>query len=181
MSRWTAPLFIAQMVARAMRVTQVERSLGFRIPAEVIVPSDPAMLDAFNRVLVDEMRLLDIDPNGPPCPICNRPAMTCYCNRPIMDKLCVRCGLPRKVCPCPRTPPPPPPSPLVQVSVTEAARRAALHRDGESIDMRLLEVFERTAGKQLDQSQVPGATLALQQVIKDNPFLLSQLVRGEEQ
>lgn len=178
MSKWTAPLFIAQMVARAMRVTQVERALGFRIPAEVIIPSDPAMLEAFNRVLVDEMRLLDIDPDGPPCPICNRPALTCYCNRPIMDKMCGRCGMPRKICPCPKDGGNRP-LPLVQVSVTEAAQRAGLHRDGESVDMRLLDVFARTAGKDLDASQVPGATLALQRMIEENPFLMAQYMRGE--
>src|SRR3712207_8686918 len=38
---WRAPLFINQMVGRAMRITALERQLDLHLPGTVIVPNEP--------------------------------------------------------------------------------------------------------------------------------------------
>lgn len=175
MSRWTAPLFISQMVARAMRVTMLERELG-RIPAEVIIPGDPAMVKAFREVLVDEMRLLEV--RGEPCPRCARPAGACYCLTPIVDKVCGRCGLPRKICPCPKVPGATPPTPLVQVEVTDVGQRNGLMFDGNDIDLPLLDRYgRRFTGA--DAVHAPMATRRLQEMIEENPYMIAEYLRSQ--
>lgn len=57
---WRAPLFINQMVARSMRITDTERRLGIIIPAAVLIPRDTQIRDAYNRVLVHTMHVLEL-------------------------------------------------------------------------------------------------------------------------
>ena len=97
MSKVSAPLTIEQMIARAMRVTDVERQVG-RIPAYVLMPGDPQLVDAFRQVMVGGMRLLEVD--STPCPRCSRPAESCFCRTAIGDKVCRACGQPHKICVC---------------------------------------------------------------------------------
>lgn len=177
LSSWTAPLFLTQMVARAMRVTPTEREHG-RIPAEVIIPGDPAMVDAFRQVLSEEMRLLEV-PAGD-CPRCKRAAGACYCNTPIVDKMCYVCNLPRKICPCEKVPGGAPPPPAIQVDVTDEAAFTALHRDGEEVNSDLMDLLRREAGIEFDPVHIPGVALLLQKTIKNNPYALGEYMKGRD-
>lgn len=71
---WRAPLFINQMVARAMRITDSERRLGKIIPAAVLIPRDVQIRDAYNRVLVQTMHILELPKV---CATCGQ--MPCVC------------------------------------------------------------------------------------------------------
>lgn len=97
LSKVSAALTIEQMIARAMRVTDVERKVG-RIPAYVLIPGEPHLVDAFRQVMVGGMRLLDVP--STPCPKCGRAAESCFCRTAIGDKVCGSCGMPHKVCQC---------------------------------------------------------------------------------
>jgi superfamily II DNA or RNA helicase len=98
---WKAPLFINQMVGRAMRVTRKERELGQLLPATIVVPADPALLDAFAGVLKG---MQPLDPEQ--CPQCGQEVCGCppvrRSQRPVdpKDKQCSECGMPWKHCVC---------------------------------------------------------------------------------
>jgi len=47
----TADLFVAQMMARAMRITQVERADRRVLPAQILIPNDPQLRRAFASAL----------------------------------------------------------------------------------------------------------------------------------
>lgn len=46
-SHYTARLFIAQTMARAMRITDAERAKGIVLPAQLLIPDDPALKEVF--------------------------------------------------------------------------------------------------------------------------------------
>ena len=101
---WRAPLFINQMVGRAMRVTQREKELGLLLPATVLVPNDAAIKAAFADVLVGAMRVLDAP--AEPCLRCGELLCTCAPRHkppkpwnPV-DKICQGCGQPWRLCVC---------------------------------------------------------------------------------
>jgi superfamily II DNA or RNA helicase len=58
-SNVTAELSIAQVMARAMRITQRERSVGKILPAYFLIPNHPLLRSAFNRALAGQMHVLD--------------------------------------------------------------------------------------------------------------------------
>jgi superfamily II DNA or RNA helicase len=101
---WRAPLFINQMVGRAMRVTQRERELESLLPATILVPNDSAIKAAFADVLVGAMRVLDAP--AEPCLRCGE--LLCSCpprRRPTKpwnpkDKICQGCDRPWMMCIC---------------------------------------------------------------------------------
>src|SRR5262249_18694187 len=72
-----ADLFVAQMMARAMRVTDFERATGKMLPAQILIPDHGEIRRVFERALKDLPRLIDENP-----------------------ALCTRCGQPRP-CTCP--------------------------------------------------------------------------------
>lgn len=54
-----APLFVAQMMARAMRLTPAERHTGTHLPAQILIPDHPAIRDAFTDTIRDTIPLTD--------------------------------------------------------------------------------------------------------------------------
>ena len=96
LNSWRAPLFIHQMIGRAMRVTDHERRIGYSIPATVIIPDEKLIKEAFATVLVSAMRMLEVPSD--PCPRCGKRICAC----PMWtQKICRRCGQPYFVCVCP--------------------------------------------------------------------------------
>ncbi|MBK0869638.1 DEAD/DEAH box helicase family protein [Saccharopolyspora sp. HNM0986] len=65
----TAPLFISQVTARAMRITGTERARATVLPAAILVPDHPALQEAFRQALADAAPAADEDdgelPTGP--------------------------------------------------------------------------------------------------------------------
>lgn len=171
LSTWTAPVFIQQMVARARRVTDMERKHG-RIPAEVIIPGAPHMIEAFQRIL-DNPDLV----TAPPCPDCGRPAESCYCLTPVVDKECPLHRMPRKICPCPPGERPPSDPPGVAITVTDTAAPALLHRDGDEVDRHIMAAIRTAMEGELDLAHVPAATLGFQKALANNPYLFSKMMR----
>lgn len=110
-SNRTAALFIAQAMARNMRVTQAEREDGHMLPAAILIPDNPDLRKAFASALasaVHEVQEAD---------------------------MCGRCGLPRDTCTCP--PGTGPPSVLPRYALLDLddprLRTATVlgHNDGE--------------------------------------------------
>jgi hypothetical protein len=59
-SATTAVLFLAQTMARAMRVTKVERQDKMLLPAEILIPNNLALRSAFAEALVGHFHILEI-------------------------------------------------------------------------------------------------------------------------
>jgi hypothetical protein len=59
-SATTAILFVAQTMARAMRVTDTERSDRSLLPAQILIPNNPALRAAFAEALVGHFHVLDV-------------------------------------------------------------------------------------------------------------------------
>lgn len=66
-SNIVAELFVAQMMARAMRITATERRLGKILPAQILVPDHAELRRAFASALVNRMHVLDVT-DGPKTP-----------------------------------------------------------------------------------------------------------------
>jgi superfamily II DNA or RNA helicase len=66
-SATTAVLFIAQTMARAMRVTKVERQDRMLLPAEILIPNNPSLRTAFAEALVGHFHILEV-PDEPKTP-----------------------------------------------------------------------------------------------------------------
>lgn len=98
LSQVTAPLMLAQVAARAMRVTDAERNAGLRIPAYMLFPAIPALTDAIRTMMVGNMRLLNLPET---CATCGNATEVCVCPRGTGDRHCPRCQMPRKFCICP--------------------------------------------------------------------------------
>lgn len=95
---WRAPLFISQVAARAMRVTQRERELS-RIPATILIPNIGELKAAFADILVGALRVLEAPPE--PCERCGRDLCACPpVPRLRPDKICQQCGMPWRHCVC---------------------------------------------------------------------------------
>lgn len=58
-----ADLFIAQMMARAMRITATERHLGRVLPAAILIPNHPEMIKAFEHALIGQLHVLEVRPD----------------------------------------------------------------------------------------------------------------------
>lgn len=63
-----AELFIAQTMARAMRITDLERAQGAMLPAKILIPDDPAMRRAFSGALASALHTVEEPPDGPQTP-----------------------------------------------------------------------------------------------------------------
>jgi superfamily II DNA or RNA helicase len=61
-----ADLFIAQMMARAMRITITERANRQMLPAQILIPDHPALRRAFASALVGAMHVLDVEEEETP-------------------------------------------------------------------------------------------------------------------
>ncbi|MGP4017466.1 DEAD/DEAH box helicase family protein [Saccharopolyspora sp. 5N708] len=58
-SNIVAPLFVAQMMARAMRLTPTERDTGKHLPAKILIPDHPVIREAFADIIRDTFPLTD--------------------------------------------------------------------------------------------------------------------------
>lgn len=54
-----ADLFVAQTMARAMRITLAERTQRQMLPAQILIPDDPAMRRAFASALASALHMVD--------------------------------------------------------------------------------------------------------------------------
>jgi superfamily II DNA or RNA helicase len=193
---WRAPLFINQMVGRAMRVTQRERDLGLILPATILVPNDAAIKAAFADVLVGAMRVLDAPAD--PCLRCGQ--LVCICPpRPRAprpwdpaEKICSGCGHPWKICTCdcercgltratgcvcyrPENYP-------VNVEVIGEGAVVHVSVDGAEIDLHIVHALHGA----LDQMGIPEvhleqAAAALQQQMRSDPMTFLTALRGQDQ
>ncbi|KQR08579.1 hypothetical protein ASF78_20270 [Cellulomonas sp. Leaf334] len=59
-SATTAVLTLAQTMARAMRVTAVERADRRLLPAQILIPNNPSLRTAFAEALVAQFHILDV-------------------------------------------------------------------------------------------------------------------------
>ncbi|MGL5827115.1 MAG: DEAD/DEAH box helicase, partial [Nocardioides sp.] len=59
-SATTAVLFLAQTMARAMRVTGTERTDRMMLPAQILIPNNTALRAAFAEALVGHFHILDV-------------------------------------------------------------------------------------------------------------------------
>jgi hypothetical protein len=57
-SNIVAPLSIAQMMARAMRITKTERALKMILPAQFLIPNHQALRDAFTAALLPSLHVI---------------------------------------------------------------------------------------------------------------------------
>jgi superfamily II DNA or RNA helicase len=60
-SHFLADLYVAQMMARAMRVTKTERDQRKMLPAQILIPDDPDLVAAFENAMIAEMHILDVN------------------------------------------------------------------------------------------------------------------------
>lgn len=59
-SPWTATLFLAQMMARAMRVTSTERQDKRMLPAQILIPDNDVLRKAFAAALIGHFHILEV-------------------------------------------------------------------------------------------------------------------------
>lgn len=190
---WKAPLFINQMVGRAMRITDREREVGVYLPATVLVPNDDEIKAAFADVLVGAMQVLSAPPD--PCIYCDREICACLprprdkiceqCNMPWRNCICecTLCGLDRHHgCTCPRpwgrrngAP--------VNLTVTEDGQIVHVNVDGNDVDLHLIEAIRATSlASGLPEVFIEQQADAMQQAMRRDPLaFLSYLRDGEPQ
>ena len=117
-SNTTASLFVAQMMARNMRVTDEERKAGRMLPAQILIPNNPEIRKAFASALANAVH--QVDETG----------------------VCRRCGLPLPECQCEPGTGPGPGLPRYQLlDLDDPSLRHAVvlgHDDGE-VDGKELE------------------------------------------
>lgn len=65
-SRITAPLFVAQTMARAMRITKAERAKGRTLPAQILIPDNPELRAAFASALLSALHQVSDDEETDP-------------------------------------------------------------------------------------------------------------------
>ena len=178
---WRAPLFINQMVGRAMRITQRERDLDTYLPATILVPNEAEVKAAFADVLVGAMQVLDAPPE--PCRSCGREICVCP-PRPI-NKQCNRCAMPWRycVCPChqcgrpkvggctcPRDPRGPH-TPAAMVDVTSDPELAHVNVDGEDVALHIIAAVKdglRATG--MPDVYLEQAASAVQKSMEQDPM-----------
>lgn len=61
----TAVLTLAQTMARAMRVTGTERSDRMMLPAQILIPDNPALRRAFAEALIGQFHILEVPDEEP--------------------------------------------------------------------------------------------------------------------
>lgn len=74
-----APLRIAQVMARAMRITPSERSTSRMLPAQILIPDNCDLRKVFGEALTDLPRLIDDGDGNVVCFRCSMPKAECIC------------------------------------------------------------------------------------------------------
>jgi superfamily II DNA or RNA helicase len=85
-TRKTAPLFVAQVMARVMRVTDYERASGMMLPAQILIPDSPLLREAYALAIAAANHLVQEDAT----PRCHKghPQVTCPCQYPAAGCIC---------------------------------------------------------------------------------------------
>jgi superfamily II DNA or RNA helicase len=191
---WRAPLFINQIAARAMRITERERELGIYLPATILVPNEAEVKAAFADVLVGSMQVLQAPPE--PCPLCGRDICACPPRPRSLEKQCRRCGMPWRDCicicdecglsryhgcQCPRSGPGPGEE-LTGVDVVSDPELAHISVDGHSVHLHLVEMLRKSLLKSgLPEVLNEQAASAVQQAMKDDPMAYLSVLKEEEE
>jgi superfamily II DNA or RNA helicase len=189
---WKAPLFVNQMVGRAMRPTDRERELDTYLPATILVPNESEIKAAFADVLVGAMRVLDAPPE--PCSYCGNEV--CACPPRPRNKICRKCGMPWRncVCPCSQcgrsrhhgcTCPRPPWEPgfgLVDVDVVGDGQVVNVSVDGREVSLHIIDAVRASLAGSMGMPAVfiEQAADGLQQAMKNDPMVFLSYLRGEE-
>jgi hypothetical protein len=87
-SRKAAPLFVAQVMARVMRVTDYERAAGMMLPAAIIIPDDPVLRETYASALASARHIVEEDEAAGRCHQGHRRS-ACPCRYPDEDCDCV--------------------------------------------------------------------------------------------
>lgn len=85
-TRKAAPLFVAQVMARVMRVTDHERASGMMLPAEILIPDDPVLREIYASAVKAAGHLVE-EEEAERCHNGHRRAM-CSCQAPADDCSC---------------------------------------------------------------------------------------------
>jgi superfamily II DNA or RNA helicase len=80
-----APLFVAQLMARAMRLTDHERAIPRFLPAQILVPDDPVLREAYASALVSALHMVEDEAEDQRCHDGHR-RTRCACQYP--DDIC---------------------------------------------------------------------------------------------
>lgn len=86
-SRKAAPLFVAQVMARVMRVTDYERAAGMMLPAAILIPDDPVLRETYASALASARHIVEEDDAAGRCHEGHRRSM-CSCRYPEEDCSC---------------------------------------------------------------------------------------------
>lgn len=182
-NRITAPLYVNQVAARVMRVSEAERRNGTVLPATILIPADPAMIDAYSAILNTGSRTVEL---AQTCPTCN--TSPCSCRPTPGNKQCAGCGMPWRmcqclcptcggralVCGCPRTTNA---GNFVTVTVTTDAEVAQITHDGQSVDLTL---WQNPAWDQfgVPQAYRPAAIAAVTAMADTQPVVVAAALLG---
>jgi superfamily II DNA or RNA helicase len=188
---WKAPLFVNQMVGRAMRPTEREQELGTYLPAAILVPNESEIKAAFADVLVGAMRVLDAPPE--PCSYCGEEV--CACPPRPRNKICRKCGMPWRNCvcvcgrcgksrhhgcTCPR--------PIwdvgrerVGVDVVGDGQVVNVSVDGREVSLHIIDAVRASLAGSMGMPAVfiEQAADGLQQAMKNDPMVFLSYLRGE--
>lgn len=182
-NRITAPLYVNQVSARVMRVSDAERQKGMVLPATILIPADQGMIDAYGAILNAGARTVEL---AQTCSICD--SSPCACRPTPGNKQCAGCGMPWRlcvclcptcggralVCGCARVGNA---GNFVTVTVTSDAEIAQITHDGRSIDLNL---WQNPAWEEHGLPQVyrPAAIAALTDLADSQPVVLASALLG---
>jgi superfamily II DNA or RNA helicase len=187
---WKAPLFINQMVGRAMRVTAAERDQRRLLPATILVPNEEQLKAAFADILVGAMQVLTAppviceycgrdlctcpprpkDPTNRVCPTCDSPWRECVCN-------CAHCGQSRRHgCQCARVTDP------LNVDVVGDGSVVHVSVDGLEVNLYLIAaVRESMRLNGLPEVYIEQAAASIQQAMKSDPTAFLTWLRNRHE
>ena len=182
-NRITAPLYVNQVAARVMRVSEAERRNGTVLPATILIPADPAMIDAYSAILNTGSRTVEL---AQTCTACN--TSPCSCRPGPGNKQCAGCGMPWRmcqclcptcggralVCGCPRTTNA---GNFVTVTVTTDAEVAQITHDGHSVDLTLWQNPAWDAYG-VPQAYRPAAIAAVTAMADTQPVMVAAALLG---
>jgi superfamily II DNA or RNA helicase len=189
---WRAPLFINQMIGRAMRITDREKELETSLPATVLVPNETEIKAAFADVLVGSMQVLVVPPE--PCPACG--LEICACPPRPRDKICSICRYPWYLCTCEcpichlsrdsgcrcrRGPVCGNGQQMLDLEVVSDGEVVDINVDGRHVPLHIVNVLRKTgAAAGLPDIYIEQQADAVTQAVLKDPMAFGALLRGEE-
>lgn len=129
-----APLFVSQVIARPMRVTTLERAAGLMLPAQILIPDNPDLREAFAAALAHALHIVEDED----------------------EKTCPRCG--QRPCVCVKPPPPPRLPRWKLIDLEDPRLRSATvltQDDGEVLADELAHYIAQCAGIGIPETYAP--------------------------